>query len=541
MPLGTFHRSRSSKPRVTADSGAVRGVCRLLICIAIAAAAPQAHAAAATAPDPVVIASHAPEVQKYGGGTVRAFEYAPDQWRVRWSRGSTALLEVDVDTKRRRIEAVWTGDDVDYPMARGYAGFFGGKLNALWIWLPLCVLFIAPFVDPKRPFRLLHFDLLAVVGLSVSLAFFNHGHTAASVPLVYPPLVYLVVRALMLLRGAGVPDGRLVPRAGPRLLAAGVVVLLLLRAALNVVDTGDRTYVGVGTIGSHVVDVGLAGVAGADRIEHGQQLFTREGDSHLDTYGPLNYLAYVPFEAVWPYHGQWEELPAAHAAALVFDLAAALLLLGVGMRMRPGRRGRELGLALAYAWVACPWSAYVLAANTDDALVAALVAAALVVWSWPLLRGAMIGAGAAVKFGPAVLLPVGLAGGRRAAALAIAGFAAVILVSTVPLVPDGGLRELYDATLGYQLGTWSPFSVWGRWAGFDVLQSFAQAAAIVLTLFAAWKVWRRPADLTMVAAAFVVALLTAQIAGIHWIYFYFVWALPPLLVALFSPFVDSPA
>jgi hypothetical protein len=43
------------------------------------------------------------------------------------------------------------------------------------------------------------------------------------------------------------------------------------------------------------------------------------------------------------------------------------------------------------------------------------------------------------------------------------------------------------------------------------------------------------------AAAMAIALLAAQLVGIHWIYFYFVWALPPLLAALFSRFVDSPA
>ena len=123
--------------------------------------------------------------------------------------------------------------------------------------------------------------------------------------------------------------------------------------------------------------------------------------------------------------------------------------------------------------------------------------------------------------------------------LAVAGCVAVLVAVTVPFIPDGGLRELYDATLGYQFGTSSPFSIWGRWAGFDVVQNFAQAAAIVLTLFAAWAVWRRPRDLRLVGAAAAVGLLTAQIAAIHWIYFYFVWALPPLLLALFAPFVDS--
>jgi hypothetical protein len=37
-----------------------------------------------------------------------------------------------------------------------------------------------------------------------------------------------------------------------------------------------------------------------------------------------------------------------------------------------------------------------------------------------------------------------------------------------------------------------------------------------------------------------VALLAAELVAIHWIYFYFVWLLPPLFAALFSRFVDSP-
>ena len=54
-------------------------------------------------------------------------------------------------------------------------GPFPARRAAGWIWLPLCVLFLAPFVDPRRPLRLIHLDLLALLGFSVSLAFFNHA------------------------------------------------------------------------------------------------------------------------------------------------------------------------------------------------------------------------------------------------------------------------------------------------------------------------------------------------------------------------------
>jgi Glycosyltransferase family 87 len=512
----------------------LRRVCRLSLAFALAAAVLPGQAAASPQQDAVRIASLAPEAAQLGSGArAQAVEVVPGQWKVRWDRGATGVLEVDVDVPHKAVLAVWTGDDVDYPMARGYPGWFGGRVNALWVWLPLCVLFLAPFVDPKRPFRLLHLDLLVVLSLSVSLAFFNAGRTALSVPLAYPPLLYLMVRALLELRRRGERNGPLVPYIGTRVLTIGLVLVLMLRALLNVVDVGDRTYVGYGTVGSHVVDVGLAGVAGADRIAHGQQLFTR-GGGHLDTYGPLNYLAYVPFEAIWPYHGVWDELPAAHAASLAFDLATVLLLVLVGRRMRPGLAGRELGLALAYAWAACPWTAYVLAANTDDALVAATITAALAAWSIPLLRGALLGAGAAIKFAPAVLLPIGFSGGRRAALLMLLGFAFVVVASTLPFVPDGGLRELYDATLGYQLGARSPFSIWGRWEGIDALQTLAKAVAVAIALGSAFAVWRRPGDLRAVAAAIAATLIAFQIAGNHWIYFYVVWGLPALLVALFA-------
>jgi hypothetical protein len=504
----------------------VRRVCRLLTVVALLSAAAPAHAATQAERDAIRIATPRP-----ADSEGRAFQVGPEQWQVRWFRDGKAVLEQDVDVRERRVVATWTGDDVDYPMARGYPGWFGGRVNALWVWLPLCLAFVAPFFDPRRPLRLLHLDLLAILSLSVSLAFFNHGNTAASVPLTYPPLLYLLVRAVQIIRGRRERDV-LVPWASPRALAVGVVVLLLMRAALNVIDTGDRTYVGIGTVDSHIVDVGLAGVVGADRIEHGQELYTR-GGGHLDTYGPLNYLAYVPFELIWPYRGQWDELPAAHAAALTFDLLTVVLLFMVGRRIRPGPEGHTLGLALAYAWSACPWTAYVLMSGTDDALVASAVAAALGAWSWPFLRGALIGAGAGVKLAPAVLRPVALTGGRRAAVLVLLGFILVVAVATVPFIPDGGLRELYDATLGYQLGTPSPFSIWGRWDGLETAQAIAKSCAVALIV---WSAVRR-----IVAAALAIALLASQLVAIHWIYFYFVWLLPPLLVALFSPLVDSPA
>ena len=70
----------------------------------------------------------------------------------------------------------------------------GGVANALWVWLPLCALFVLPFARP--PWRLLHLDLAVLLAFSVSYAFFNASRIDVSVPLVYPLLAYLLARML---------------------------------------------------------------------------------------------------------------------------------------------------------------------------------------------------------------------------------------------------------------------------------------------------------------------------------------------------------
>ena len=54
-------------------------------------------------------------------------------------------------------------------------------------------------------------------------------------------------------------------------------------------------------------------------------------NDHGDTYGPVNYYAYVPFERLFGWSGRWDDLPAAHAAAIVFDL----LTIGGAVPARP--------------------------------------------------------------------------------------------------------------------------------------------------------------------------------------------------------------
>ena len=93
-------------------------------------------------------------------------------------------------------------------MARGYHGAFGRSVNDWFIWIPLCIVFVAPFIPWRRRPTLLHLDLLMLLGFSISLAFFNHAKIGLSVPLVYPFLLYLLARMLALGLGKGVPVNR---------------------------------------------------------------------------------------------------------------------------------------------------------------------------------------------------------------------------------------------------------------------------------------------------------------------------------------------
>ncbi|HEX8959246.1 MAG TPA: hypothetical protein VF770_05440, partial [Solirubrobacterales bacterium] len=288
---------------------------------------------------------------------------------------------------------VWHGYQATWEMARGYPGAFGHSLNLPYVFLPICALFLVGLLDWRRPWRVASLDLLVLLGFGVSNFFFNRAEIGASVPLQYPVLVYLLARALWIgLRGRG--EGiRPVWPASWLLIAA--LFLIGFRAGLDVADSG-------------VIDVGYAGVVGADRISHGEPLYGNfpKDVSQGDTYGPVSYLAYVPFEAVWPWHGRWDDLPAAHAAALFFDLATFGLLILLGLRIRPGPPGRKLAATLAFGWAAYPYTAYALESNSNDTLVAALLVATLLVLARPAARGATLALATFTKFAPLALAPM---------------------------------------------------------------------------------------------------------------------------------------
>jgi hypothetical protein len=484
--------------------------------------------------DPKVIA----ERNERGPLIPTAYTKGFGRWQVSYFEGKYERAQVAVDDGTGGVIESWTGPQVAWRMARGEPGAFASKLNAPYVWIPLCVLFFAPFFDWRRPFRVLHLDLLVLLGFGVSHFFFNRGEISTSVPLVYPVLLYVLARMLWIGFRPQSRGERLVPSVPIVWLALGVIFLMGFRIALNVVD-------------SSVIDVGYAGSIGADKIVHGDGLYDNasfaKDNEHGDTYGPANYLAYVPFVATLGFDGTWGDLPSAHAAAIAFDLLTLLGLLVLGRRLRagPGNRAGQwgLGVALAYAWAAFPYTLFALNCNSNDALVAMVCVWALVALKSAPGRGLLLGLGAAAKFAPLALVPLFAFSGPerrrwRAAAVVGAVAALVVVASFAPFIPDGGLRAVYDRTLGYQAGRASPFSIWGQYDSLAFVWTAVKVLAVALAVAVAF-VPRGPRTTVQVAALGAAVLVALQLAVSHWFYLYVVWFTPFVLVALFARYRDG--
>jgi hypothetical protein len=500
----------------------------LLLVIWIALLPSSAAASQVTQEEAVRLANRDAKVveeQSRNGALTHSVEMADGHWEVGYFSGSEKVALVFVDPASGEVLESWTGYQVDWGMARGYPGAFGHKLNAPYVFLPLCALFLLGLFDWRRPWRLANLDLLVLLGFGLSHLFFNRAEIGVSVPLAYPPLAYLFGRALWIgLRGLG--DGiRPVWPASWLLVAA--LFLVGLRVGLNVTDSG-------------VIDVGYASVVGADRIADGEPLYGNfpTDVSQGDTYGPVNYLSYVPFEAIWPWSGSWDDLPAGHGAAVVFDLGTVALLFLLGLRIRPGPAGRMLGSTLAFGWAAYPYTAYVLESNSNDTLVALLLVATLLLLARPIARAAMLALAALSKFAPALLAPLLMTyrppgsrlGRGREAALFAAAFAAVFAVLMLWPAIDPGLGTVWDRTIGYQAGRDSPFSIWGQVDGLEPLRAAITAGIGALALAMAF--WPRDKTVVQVAALAAALLIGIQLTMQHWFYLYIVWFYPLLLVAL---------
>jgi hypothetical protein len=494
------------------------------------------------------------------GRTVEAdFDDEEAAWRVKvWWGEAGQIADGKVDDRSGLVTESWTGPQVAWKMARGGPGAFGGRdINKPLVWLVFCVLFLVGLGDLRRPLSLRNLDLLALLSFSVSLWFFNRGDVFTSVPLAYPPLLYVIARMAWIGKTARITPVR--PVWPVWLLVAGAVFLAGFRIGLNV-ET------------SNVIDVGYAGVIGAHRIVHGEAPYGHmpeqgnrkacgpadaEGEirervqtngrcessnERGDTYGPVSYLAYVPGYLILGWTGKWDDLPAAHFTSIAFDILCMLGLALVGWRFG----GQRLAATLPFAWVAYPFTQYASNSNTNDTIVPALLVFGFFFAAQPALRGGFAALAGWTKFAALVVAPLWASypqwNTRRVARYLVGYLAGSALAFSILLLEPNVLeaaRTFWDRTLGWQLGRESPFSIWD-WGQYhargipDLHVPHQVVKALVLAgALAAAFVPRRKSPLQL--AALTAALIAAfELVLTHWFYLYLPWFFPFAAFALLA-------
>ena len=491
-------------------------------------------------------------------------DYAKGQWTVDvWSGKGSNELEIatgKVDDRTGAVLEAWTGPQVAWKMARGYPGAFGGtEINSYRVWLAFCALFLIGLVDWRRPFSFRSVDVLALLSFSVSLWFFNRGNVFAAMPLVYPPLVWLLVRCAWIARRDRPSRGR----------AVWPVWLL---AAATVFTAGFR--LGLDVRASNVIDVGYSGVIGAERISHGQSPYGHfpiegsrpacgpaDADGEIrdrvqtngrcetanplgDTYGPVSYEAYLPGYWIFGWSGRWDSLPAVKATTILFDALCLLGLVVVGRRFG----GNRLAATLAFAWAAWPFTQYAASSNTNDAIMPAFLIWGFAFVTSDLARGAFAALAGWTKFASLLVVPLWLGypearrprpAARTALGFAVATVAAFSILLLEPSLPHA-LRVFYDRTIHYQLGRSSPFSIWD-WRqyhakGLPNLHAVQIVLEVLLVAAAAalgwWPRVRSPLRLASLTAALLIGF---ELVLTHWFYLYLPWFFPFVALALLAP------
>jgi hypothetical protein len=494
--------------------------------------------------------------------------FSKGTWTVNVFSGRAGEIATGtVDDATGAVLTAYTGPQVAWGMARGGPGAFGGrKINSYPVWLGFCAAFLIGLVDWRRLLSLRNLDLVMMLSFSVSLWYFNRGDIFTAMPLAYPGMAWLLLRCVWIGRHDRAPRGTTV---WPVWLLIGATVFLAgFRIGLNVRD-------------SNVIDVGLSGVIGAQRIASFQNPYgnfpieddrpacgpadangeirnriqtngrCEAADAQGDTYGPVSYEAYLPGYLAFGWSGKWDTLPAAHATSILWDLVCLAGLFLVGWRFG----GAQLAATLSFAWVAWPFSQYASSSNTNDMIQPAILVFGFYFLGRPVLRGAFGAWGALVKFAPLLVLPLwsGYPDSHdrhsrlRFLAGALVASAAAFVVLLFDSSPLHGAAVFYHHTFGYQFGRASPFSLWD-WRqyhakGLPDLHWIQRVLEVALVAGAAalYRWPRRRSPLQM--AAFTGALLVGfEMALTHWSYLYLPWFFPFVAFAvLAAPLVSDTA
>jgi hypothetical protein len=209
-------------------------------------------------------------------------------------------------------------------------------------------------------------------------------------------------------------------------------------------------------------------------------------------------------------------------------------MLVAGLRYA-GTRGAA---AMFFAWAVFPYTLYSTNNNTNDIIVAAVMAVGLATAVSPLARGATVAAGFAIKLFPLLLAPLWLLheGPKKRSHVLyfLLGGASVMLLTFWVLALEGdpveGLRIFYEHTFAFQGERDTPWSIFAQVPELKVLQLPLTLLAGLLALAVAmlpkkWSIRR--------LAAFSAALIIAfEITVNYWFYPYITWFEPFVFAAL---------
>jgi uncharacterized membrane protein len=500
-----------------------------------------------------------------GRTTDATFTSSDGSWTVHvWWGAAGEIARGRVDDASKSVIEAWTGPQVAWSMARGYPGAFGGKeLNSPWIWLTLSAVFFLGLANlrPRQVLSMRNLDLLVLLSFGVSLAYYNDGDVFASVPLAYPPMAYLIGR-MVWIGFKGRPVRASAPVWPIWLLAAATIFLVGFRVGLN-------------TETSNVIDVGYAGVIGAQRIATGSAPYghmpieddlpkcgATNADGAVrdrvqtngrcetanetgDTYGPVSYQAYLPGFWIFGWPGRWDDLPAAHFTSIIWDILAMLGLLLVGRRFG----GWRLAVTLPFAWAAYPFTEYVSNANTNDAIMPAFLIFGFWASSSPVGRGVGVALASWTKMAALIVAPLWATyphGIRRPRPILL--FAAAFALTTVASFwilflephPLDEVRVFWDRTFVSQFDRHSPFSLWD-WGQYHArgipdlawLRKVLTAVVVIAAVAFAFVPKRKsPLQLAALTGALLIGF---EFVLIHWFYLYIPWFLPFVAFAVLAP------
>lgn len=477
------------------------------------------------------------ELSSHQGGYEGEAEFSDGSWSVSFivdgddenqnpvggvpqAEGGKEVAQARVDDSTLVASSVYTGDQVGWNMARGERGAYGKQANYWYVWGPMALIFALAFLRNDKLFSLRNLDVATMLSFLVSHGFFRQGIIEEAVLLWYPPLIYLLIRTLLLGFGVGervektsnFPTWLLFALAA---LAGGFVLAL---------NTDAR-----------VIDVGYAGVAGGQLIIDGLLPYGNMPDDvdTGDTYGPLNYLFYVPFIWMFGFSGEWDFLPAAHALTSFSFVAGALAMLYAGWRFS----GTKAAAAMVFAWCVFPYTLYSTNNNTNDILVATAAAIGIALAASPIARGAAIAAGFSIKLYPLLLGPLWLLHGglrKRPVTDFIIGGAAIILMTFWVLLINGNPIDnatlFFERTLAFQGDRVTPWTVFAQLPQLSFLQTPLTVLTILLAIIVAFIPRKR--TIRRLAALSAALVILFQLTVNYWFYPYVTWFEPFIFIAL---------